>query len=88
MDPFVAVSSGTRSSSAFSSRICSDLSPDIQEIFGSHYELPELGPLGSNGLALPQDFDFPVASYDLDVSLWRGILPSLAHFSPRIANAI
>lgn len=44
---------------------------DIQEIFNSHYELPELGPLGSNGMALPRDFKHPVASFDLDRSLWE-----------------
>jgi len=45
----------------------------VQEIFGSHYELPELGPLGSNGLALPRDFQTPVASFDLDESTWTVI---------------
>lgn len=44
---------------------------DIQEIFGSRYELPELGPLGSNGMALPRDFEFPVASFDMDTSEWE-----------------
>ncbi|QDS73265.1 hypothetical protein FKW77_004698 [Venturia effusa] len=38
----------------------------VQEIFGAHYELPELGPLGSNGMALPRDFEMPLASFDLD----------------------
>ncbi|KAF2711099.1 putative homogentisate 1,2-dioxygenase [Pleomassaria siparia CBS 279.74] len=38
----------------------------IQEIFGSHYELPELGPIGSNGMALPRDFEYPLASFDID----------------------
>ncbi|KAF8849251.1 homogentisate 1,2-dioxygenase [Acephala macrosclerotiorum] len=42
----------------------------IQEIFGSHYELPELGPIGSNGMALPRDFEIPVASFDIDQSDW------------------
>lgn len=45
--------------------------PDIQEIFGSHYELPELGPLGANGLANPRDFETPVASFDIDQSPWQ-----------------
>ncbi|GAD98612.1 homogentisate 1,2-dioxygenase, putative [Paecilomyces variotii No. 5] len=49
----------------------------IQEIFGSHFELPDLGPIGSNGLALPQDFEIPVASYDLDTSSWE-IITKLA----------
>ncbi|EXJ84726.1 homogentisate 1,2-dioxygenase [Capronia epimyces CBS 606.96] len=39
----------------------------MQEIFGSHYELPELGPIGSNGMALPRDFEHPLASFDVDV---------------------
>lgn len=43
----------------------------IQEIFGSHYELPELGPLGANGLANPRDFEVPVASFDIDQSPWE-----------------
>uniref|UniRef100_L2G3D1 homogentisate 1,2-dioxygenase n=1 Tax=Colletotrichum fructicola (strain Nara gc5) TaxID=1213859 RepID=L2G3D1_COLFN len=43
----------------------------IQEIFGTHYELPELGPIGSNGMALPQDFESPVASFDVDSSDWE-----------------
>lgn len=42
----------------------------VQEIFGTHYELPELGPLGSNGMALPKDFKAPVASFDIDESVW------------------
>jgi len=45
---------------------------DVQEIFGSHYELPELGPVGSNGMALPRDFEFPVASFDIDSLPWEG----------------
>ncbi|PHH87728.1 hypothetical protein CDD83_8471 [Cordyceps sp. RAO-2017] len=40
----------------------------LQEIFGAHYELPELGPVGANGMALPRDFLAPVASFDVDES--------------------
>lgn len=43
----------------------------IQEIFGSHYELAELGPLGSNGMALQRDFESPMASFDIDESPWE-----------------
>ncbi|KZT35455.1 Homogentisate 1,2-dioxygenase [Sistotremastrum suecicum HHB10207 ss-3] len=43
----------------------------IQEIFGTHYELPELGPLGANGLANPRDFEHPLAKFDLDQSPWK-----------------
>jgi len=52
---------------------------DIQEIFGAHYELPELGPIGSNGLALPKDFEIPVASFDIDSSDWEGKAVLKAH---------
>lgn len=43
----------------------------VQEIFGNHYELPELGPVGSNGMALPRDFECPVASFDIDSTPWE-----------------
>ena len=42
----------------------------IQEIFGTHYELPELGPFGTNGMAYPRDFETPVASFEIDSSAW------------------
>ena len=31
---------------------------------GNHFELPDLGPIGANGLANPRDFLYPVASDD------------------------
>jgi homogentisate 1,2-dioxygenase len=38
------------------------------ENFGAPFKLPDLGPIGSNGLANPRDFQTPVAAYeDLDV---------------------
>jgi len=36
----------------------------ILELFKGHFTLPELGPIGSNGLANPRDFLYPVAWYD------------------------
>ena len=40
----------------------------ICEIYNGHFKLPDLGPIGSNGLASPRDFLFPVASFeDLNV---------------------
>ena len=38
----------------------------ICEVFGNHLKLPELGPIGANGLANPQDFCIPQASYYKD----------------------
>ncbi|EKM57782.1 uncharacterized protein PHACADRAFT_251625 [Phanerochaete carnosa HHB-10118-sp] len=45
----------------------------IQEIFGMHYELPDLGVIGSHGLANPRDFEHPVAHFDVDQTAWEVI---------------
>ena len=36
----------------------------VCELFQRHFTLPELGPIGSNGLANPQDFEMPSARYE------------------------
>ncbi|XP_067951461.1 homogentisate 1,2-dioxygenase-like [Watersipora subatra] len=36
----------------------------ILEVFGGHFQLPNLGPIGANGLANPRDFLTPVAWYE------------------------
>lgn len=36
----------------------------ILEVYGQHLELPQLGPIGSNGLANPRDFSAPAAWYE------------------------
>lgn len=36
----------------------------VVENFGAFFRLPELGPIGSNGLANPRDFSTPVAAYE------------------------
>jgi homogentisate 1,2-dioxygenase len=40
------------------------------ELFQGHFQLPELGPIGSNGLANARDFQAPVAAYEDDQSDW------------------
>lgn len=41
----------------------------ILEVFGQHFVLPDLGPIGANGLANARDFLTPVACYeDLEVN--------------------
>lgn len=40
----------------------------ILELHQRHFVLPELGPIGSNCLANPRDFQVPVASYAQDTS--------------------
>ncbi|KAL1494654.1 hypothetical protein ABEB36_010222 [Hypothenemus hampei] len=37
----------------------------ILEVFGRHFSLPDLGPIGANGLANPRDFLIPVAWYEV-----------------------
>lgn len=36
----------------------------VLEVFKGHFDLPDLGPIGSNGLANARDFEYPVAAYD------------------------
>ncbi|KAG9159501.1 hypothetical protein Leryth_022752 [Lithospermum erythrorhizon] len=36
----------------------------VSEIFGTHFQLPDLGPIGANGLASARDFLVPVAWFD------------------------
>ncbi|TVY58380.1 Homogentisate 1,2-dioxygenase [Lachnellula cervina] len=49
----------------------------ILEIWGSNFELPELGPLGANGLANARDFLHPVAKYEIKKESW-GVIYKLA----------
>jgi len=43
----------------------------ILEVWGSRFELPELGPLGANGLANARDFLYPEAFYEIDDKEWK-----------------
>ncbi|KAL6606418.1 hypothetical protein ACP70R_042071 [Stipagrostis hirtigluma subsp. patula] len=36
----------------------------VSEIFGTHFQLPDLGPIGANGLAAPRDFLSPTAWFE------------------------
>jgi homogentisate 1,2-dioxygenase len=36
----------------------------ILEVFDAHFKLPDLGPIGANGLANPRDFEIPSAWYE------------------------
>lgn len=36
----------------------------ICEVFKGHLKIPDLGPIGANGLANPRDFEIPVAAFD------------------------
>ncbi|XP_043556917.1 homogentisate 1,2-dioxygenase [Chiloscyllium plagiosum] len=48
----------------FSVQVFEETRGYILEIFASHFELPDLGPIGANGLANPRDFKVPVAWYE------------------------
>ncbi|XP_056410320.1 homogentisate 1,2-dioxygenase isoform X2 [Hyla sarda] len=48
----------------FSVEVFGDSRGYILEVFGVHFELPDLGPIGANGLANPRDFLTPVACYE------------------------
>jgi homogentisate 1,2-dioxygenase len=37
----------------------------ILEVFNGHFTLPDLGPIGANGLANPRDFEMPTAWFEL-----------------------
>ncbi|CAI4222209.1 unnamed protein product [Auanema sp. JU1783] len=36
----------------------------VLEVYGTHFQLPDLGPIGANGLANPRDFETPVAWFE------------------------
>eukprot|EP01139_Manchomonas_bermudensis_P023450 Amastigsp_a841158_233.p2 type:complete len:436 gc:universal Amastigsp_a841158_233:1352-45(-) len=36
----------------------------VSEVYEGHFEIPDLGPIGANGLANPRDFETPVAWYE------------------------
>ncbi|KAJ2081107.1 hypothetical protein H4R24_002578 [Coemansia sp. RSA 988] len=45
----------------------------ILEVFDGHFELPDLGPIGANGLANPRDFQTPTAKYEHTNDQWEVI---------------
>lgn len=42
----------------------------VLEVYNGHFELPDLGPIGSNGLANPQDFQYPTAWAEREDASW------------------
>lgn len=61
----------------------SDARGYVCENYGAHFRLPDLGPIGSNGLANPRDFLTPVAAYE-DV---EGEFQLVAKFGGRLWSA-
>ncbi|PJF18284.1 hypothetical protein PSACC_01902, partial [Paramicrosporidium saccamoebae] len=52
----------------------------VLEVFNGHYELPDLGPIGSNGLANPQDFYYPTAVWEDERCDWTIVNKYLSQF--------
>jgi homogentisate 1,2-dioxygenase len=52
----------------------------VAELYKGHFELPELGPIGSNGLANAKDFQQPVAAFQEDDSEWQIVNKFLGKF--------
>jgi len=57
----------------------------IAEVYDTHFKLPDLGPIGANGLANPRDFLTPTAWFeDRDVpdfkivAKYQGVLFSIS----------
>lgn len=48
----------------FSIEVASSIRGYMVETFKGHFKLPDLGPIGANGLANPRDFQTPVAWYE------------------------
>lgn len=58
------------------------------ELYQGHFVLPELGPIGSNGLANPRDFQSPVASFDEDVGETASAGPNGYTVTVKFNNAL
>lgn len=56
----------------------------INEVYNGHFKLPELGPIGANGLANPRDFQVPVASFvdkSVSTTIWSKFMGQLFQFT-------
>jgi homogentisate 1,2-dioxygenase len=52
----------------------------VCENYGAQFRLPELGPIGSNGLANPRDFQAPVAHFETSADAYQLIRKDSGHF--------
>ncbi|RKU44811.1 hypothetical protein DL546_000964 [Coniochaeta pulveracea] len=58
------------------------------ELYEGHFQLPELGPIGSNGLANARDFQIPVASFSEDHGATAGEGKSNYTITCKFANSL
>ncbi len=54
----------------FSIDVTGEIKGWVAEVFGHHLGLPELGPIGANGMANPGDFEFPTAWFEDKKEEW------------------
>lgn len=62
----------------------------VLEVYGTHFKIPNLGPIGANGLANARDFEYPTAWFeDIQnieyhvITKYQGhFFDSIQHFSP------
>lgn len=52
----------------------------VCEVYKGHFELPDLGPIGANGLANPEDFEFPTAAYEDTEDTWQVVNKFMGKF--------
>ena len=52
----------------------------ITEVFKGHFVIPDLGPIGSNGMANPRDFEIPSAWYEDNEEKWTIINKFMGEF--------
>ena len=64
----------------------------VCEVYNGHFKIPDLGPIGANGLANPRDFMHPVAAFEVTSPhlpsplLPSPPLPSPPHLSPPLPS--
>jgi homogentisate 1,2-dioxygenase len=58
----------------------------ILEVYNDHFKLPDLGPIGANGLANPRDFLYPTATYEDRQCDFRVVAKFLGQLFERTQN--
>jgi homogentisate 1,2-dioxygenase len=59
----------------------------ICENYAAHFRLPDLGPIGANGLANPRDFETPVAWFEIKTASFNSRRNSAAIYGRRKLKA-
>ncbi|VDM38844.1 unnamed protein product [Toxocara canis] len=71
----------------FAVDVCGPSRGYVLEVYGVHFQLPDLGPIGANGLADPRHFETPVAWFeDRDVDMYEVCCKYQGKFFTAIQN--